>query len=203
MVDSQFANTEEDDGPPEGYTHGAGGNPLKKTAGRPRKEGTQVRRKIEGEPPRKRGRPVRDPRDPAANHVDLVVTDEDVAILEKSDNAKRAWAEKLMKYKENRLLLKDARENNGVPRTRGMSEKQTYRLNIRDMIEMALSELGGVQWLVKQAKANPSAFFTLLGKTMPLQVAAERDNPGGVGNTRVEHVIVFKQTVDVVDVVDV
>jgi len=38
---------------------------------------------------------------------------------------------------------------------------------IKDMIEGALSDVGGRQYLAKQATENPTAFLTLIGKVVP------------------------------------
>ena len=38
------------------------------------------------------------------------------------------------------------------------------------MILAALDEVGGHWYLVEQARANPSAFLTLVGKVLPMQV---------------------------------
>lgn len=38
------------------------------------------------------------------------------------------------------------------------------------MIDEALSELGGVEYLVKQGKANPVAFLALVGKRLPRDI---------------------------------
>jgi hypothetical protein len=41
---------------------------------------------------------------------------------------------------------------------------------IKDMIEAALDKVGGEQYFIEQAKANPTAFMTLIGKTIPASV---------------------------------
>ena len=41
------------------------------------------------------------------------------------------------------------------------------------MILAALKRAGGIDYLVTQASENPTAFLTLVGKVMPLQVAHE------------------------------
>lgn len=41
---------------------------------------------------------------------------------------------------------------------------------IRDMIVQALSQVGGVDYLAHQAEQSPSAFLSLIGKVMPVQV---------------------------------
>jgi hypothetical protein len=45
------------------------------------------------------------------------------------------------------------------------------------MILGALSAAGGQKYLEQQAKANPTAFLTLLGKVLPLQVSGEGGGP--------------------------
>lgn len=49
---------------------------------------------------------------------------------------------------------------------------------IKEMVIMALGNVGGVAYLEEQAKANPNAFMTLVGKVIPLQVN-HADNEGG------------------------
>lgn len=66
----------------------------------------------------------------------------------------------------------------GPGRPKGLANKTTYA--IKEMIVKALSEAhpkGGVEYLKQQAKDNPSAFLTLVGKVLPLQVAGDPDNP--------------------------
>ena len=41
------------------------------------------------------------------------------------------------------------------------------------MIHQALEKKGGVDYLMTQADLNPTAFLTLVGKVLPLQVNAE------------------------------
>ncbi len=41
---------------------------------------------------------------------------------------------------------------------------------IRDMIDQALDQCGGVDYLQAQAEAHPTAFLALIGKVMPVQV---------------------------------
>ena len=51
---------------------------------------------------------------------------------------------------------------------------------VKDMILQALSNKGGVEYLERQADENPTAFMTLVGKVLPLQVAGDPDNPIGI-----------------------
>lgn len=41
---------------------------------------------------------------------------------------------------------------------------------LKEMILDALDEAGGVKYLVTQAKKNPKAFMSLIGRVLPLQV---------------------------------
>ncbi len=52
------------------------------------------------------------------------------------------------------------------------------------MVLKALSRVGGVRYLMKQAELNPVAFMTLVGKVLPLQVTGAG---GGPILTRVIH----------------
>lgn len=56
----------------------------------------------------------------------------------------------------------------GKGRPKGVLNKNTKAL--KDMILTALSDAGGVDYLVKQADENPNAFMTLVGKVLPLDV---------------------------------
>lgn len=57
----------------------------------------------------------------------------------------------------------------GRGRPKGSPNKVTKA--IKDMVIEALNNAGGVEYLVGQASTNPTAFLTLVGKTLPLQVA--------------------------------
>lgn len=56
---------------------------------------------------------------------------------------------------------------------KGSQHKHTKEL--KDMIRNALDKMGGEKYLMKQAKDNPNAFLTLVGKTLPLDVNAKAD----------------------------
>lgn len=65
----------------------------------------------------------------------------------------------------------------GGGRPKGVPNKTTTA--IKDMILKALDEAdpeGAVAYLKKQASSNPTAFLTLVGKVIPLQVAGSGDN---------------------------
>ena len=44
---------------------------------------------------------------------------------------------------------------------------------VKEMVIQALDEAGGVEYLKTQATSNPTAFLTLVGKVLPLQVTGE------------------------------
>lgn len=68
--------------------------------------------------------------------------------------------------------------NAGKGRKKGVPNKVTGQL--KDMILQALNEAdprGAVEYLKGQATENPTAFLTLVGKVLPLQIAGDKDNP--------------------------
>lgn len=67
------------------------------------------------------------------------------------------------------------RGNAGKGRPKGSTNKATAAL--KDMILKALDENGGADYLAIQARQNPAAFMTLLGKVLPMTVAGDPDNP--------------------------
>jgi len=60
-------------------------------------------------------------------------------------------------------------------RPKGAKNKTTTA--VKEMVLTALGNVGGVEYLERQAEANPQAFMTLVGKVIPLQVAGDEDNP--------------------------
>lgn len=62
----------------------------------------------------------------------------------------------------------------GPGRPKGVPNKQTTAL--KEMILTALGDAGGIDYLVTQARDNPNAFMTLVGKVLPLDV---NNNHGG------------------------
>jgi len=49
--------------------------------------------------------------------------------------------------------------------------------DLKEMILAALSGVGGQKYLEEQAQRNPTAFLTLLGKVLPLQLQGDKQNP--------------------------
>lgn len=68
----------------------------------------------------------------------------------------------------------------GKPKTGGRKKGVRNKLtkNIRLMVLQALDDVGGVKYLVEQAKENPAAFMTLIGKVIPpeLKIDATGEN---------------------------
>jgi hypothetical protein len=75
----------------------------------------------------------------------------------------------------------------GAGRKPGVPNKLTGQ--VKEMSLEALHDAGGVNYLSEQADQNPSAFMTLLGKVLPLQVTGDPNNPLQIID-RVERVIV-------------
>jgi hypothetical protein len=63
----------------------------------------------------------------------------------------------------------------GKGRPKGAKNKTT--IAVKEAVLAALDKAGGVEYLARQADANPAAFLTLVGKVIPLQVAGDPDNP--------------------------
>lgn len=58
-------------------------------------------------------------------------------------------------------------------RAKGTPNKSTKA--IKDMIEGALSDVGGRKYLAQQAIENPAAFMTLVGKILPKDLTVTAD----------------------------
>lgn len=67
----------------------------------------------------------------------------------------------------------------GLPKTGGrkVGTKNKNTTAVKDMVVQALSDAGGVAYLKKIALENPSAFLTLVGKVIPLQLTGEDGGP--------------------------
>lgn len=78
----------------------------------------------------------------------------------------------------------------GKGRPKGATNKATREL--KEMILQALEGAGGVEYLQRKAEdpRTASAFLSLIGKVLPMQVTGE--NGGPVGITVIERVIVKK-----------
>jgi len=66
----------------------------------------------------------------------------------------------------------------GNPRGRPRGSRNKLSGAVKEMILAALdSVVGGQAYLEQQARENPKAFLTLLGRILPLQMAAEPEQP--------------------------
>jgi len=52
-----------------------------------------------------------------------------------------------------------------------------FTVDLRQMILRALSEVGGHEYLMRQAEQNPTAFLALVGKVVPKQLSPEEIRP--------------------------
>ena len=76
-----------------------------------------------------------------------------------------------MSEKQTKLSTGRGGKRTGAGRPKGSIDKGNAA--IRELIAMALHELGGVEYLKSTAMSHPAAFLSLIGKTMPLQVTGE------------------------------
>jgi hypothetical protein len=63
----------------------------------------------------------------------------------------------------------------GRGRPRGSPNK--IQAAVKEMVIQALNEAGGVDYLKGQAATNPTAFLSLVGKVLPLQVTGAGGGP--------------------------
>ena len=71
--------------------------------------------------------------------------------------------------------LGESAGNRGAGRKKGVPNKNTGKL--RDMILLALDEVGGQAYLARQAEENPGPFLTLIGKVLPTTLVGDADSP--------------------------
>lgn len=65
-------------------------------------------------------------------------------------------------------ITPEFRAQAGKGRPKGVPNKATTA--IKEMVIQALNGAGGIAYLIEQSKKNPTAFLTLVGKVIPLQV---------------------------------
>ena len=63
----------------------------------------------------------------------------------------------------------------GAGRKKGVPNKVTA--DIKAMVLGALDRAGGEEYMLDQAKNNPNAFLTLVGKVLPTQITGPNDGP--------------------------
>lgn len=66
-------------------------------------------------------------------------------------------------------------KTSGQGRKKGVPNKVTT--DLRNMIIGALSDVGGREYLARQATESPGAFLTLVGKILPTQLQGDPENP--------------------------
>jgi hypothetical protein len=75
-------------------------------------------------------------------------------------------------------------KTSGQGRPKGAQNKTTKAL--KEMILGALDQAGGESYLLQQARENPNAFLTLVGKVLPTTLASDPENPPSITVTFVE-----------------
>lgn len=62
----------------------------------------------------------------------------------------------------------------GLPKTGGRKPGVTNKVTatVKEAIEAAFDQVGGVNYLARMAEEQPTAFMTLLGKVLPAQINA-------------------------------
>lgn len=70
------------------------------------------------------------------------------------------------------MVLEMAGRPKGTPKTGGRQAgtPNKHTGEIKQMIEQALTRVGGVEYLMRQARENASAFLALVGKILPKDV---------------------------------
>lgn len=84
------------------------------------------------------------------------------------------------------MAFKKGTTGNPNGRPKGSPNKTTKAL--KEMILGALDQAGGESYLLQQARENPNAFLTLVGKVLPTTLAGDPNNPVTV--TTIKRVIV-------------
>jgi len=82
--------------------------------------------------------------------------------------AKKAPAKKSSTGQSNKQTGEIGAGKRGPGRPKGSQNKVTA--DVKGMILTALADAGGAKYLLDQAKTNPTAFLTLIGKVLPKEV---------------------------------
>ncbi len=75
-----------------------------------------------------------------------------------------------------KVVKSAAPPNAGKGRKKGVPNKVTKA--VKEMILAALDKAGGEDYLVEQSEKNPTAFLTLVGKVLPLDVKLGNGDAG-------------------------
>lgn len=67
----------------------------------------------------------------------------------------------------------------GTPKTGGRQKGTPNKINadVKAMVLEALNSAGGAKYLLAQARDNPNAFLSLVGKVLPMTVQGDPANP--------------------------
>lgn len=82
------------------------------------------------------------------------------------------------KKTDDKRITPEFRKQAGKGRPKGVRNKTTTA--VKEMILQALANKGGVKYLEEQAVKNPTAFLTLVGKVLPLDVNANLSGEVGM-----------------------
>ena len=77
--------------------------------------------------------------------------------------------------------------NRGRGRPKGAQNKNTAA--VKDMLMNALEQLNGSDYFLEQARENPAAFMSLVGKLIPTEV---KNQLTGADNGPIQHAIKVK-----------
>lgn len=67
----------------------------------------------------------------------------------------------------------------GTKKTGGRTKGTPNKLSstVKNMVLAALDKAGGEKYLLEQAKSNPTAFLTLIGKVLPTEISGPDGGP--------------------------
>lgn len=71
--------------------------------------------------------------------------------------------------------MNTAGHRESLPKGRPPGARNKITMELREMVRASLDKAGGVDYLARQARANPPAFMALLGRVLPKEVQATLD----------------------------
>jgi hypothetical protein len=74
-----------------------------------------------------------------------------------------------------------------MPSGRVKGSKNKITKDMKELLHLAFKRAGGVDYLVRQADAEPKAFMALLGKLVPVQVALDISVHLDLGKAMIEN----------------
>lgn len=93
--------------------------------------------------------------------------------------------------------------NNANPKGRGKGVQNKVNQDVREMINKALSNAGGVKYLTEQAEKNPVAFMALVARILPkemnVNVTAVTQDLVDVMQKRRDQLAEMRDVTDVID----